>query len=574
MKYIFIFFGIFIISAVAGCGRNYDRTEALLAHAESIMEEYPDSAMAMLDTIDPTSLRDDRIRALYALLITQARYKNYINETNDSLIDSSVKYYINSDDKYHLMKAHFLKGWVNYTTESYSTAMYSAMNAKKVAEDLSDVYYLAKSYELASLISHDTYNISDAIIYTKKAVQYYEQNPAHKLNAQYCILDLAVSYYNQSRYDESAAILDSLYLYVESYDSVLTGSLANVYIPILFRQERFDDVKTIIDRYSNYPGFFNNDTYDYKILSQYYLLSGDIKKASEYIDSARSISTDVNSDIDLLTAEYNLAKYIDNDSMKISALEKLYEASNLKFKRLRDDVAIKAERNFFQSEVSIQKEVADNRYYIIILLIVSSLIIYLSIGWFLSDKNKKLSISKLRLELLLSNTVDMHKKEIIEKTREIEKLKKQITDNLGNSESLNNKIKILENHIKEIKSRQLVIETTKLTITQNPIVQKILMESKSENSLPPISKEEWECLYSIIKTAYPHFFEQLYAVHSLSDFQIQLSVLMKIGVNNTGIAKLLYKSASAITMQQQRLYNKLNKIQDSFSSWKDFIEKI
>lgn len=565
---------LLIIVLSVACSRNNDIDNAL-SHAESVMEDYPDSALAILDTINPASLRGDRQKALYTLLQTQYRYKKYCTEDSDSLINETIGYFIDSDDRYHLMKSYFLKGWINYSNEYYYDAMLGAMGSLDIAQELSDNYYIAKSYELASLISHDTYNLKDAIKYTEKSIHYYRQPPVHELNARYCVMDLALNYSNQSRYEESLNILDSLYQNEESYDSVFIGEMGCIYLSVLYQLNRFDDMKTVIEKYGDYPYILSGgDTYDYKILSHYYLISGDVKRAKEYIDSARNISADANTDVDLLFAEYEFAKFIDNDSMRISVLEKLYGTADLKFKRLRDDVALKAERNFFQNEAVKHQEVADGRYYIIILLIVSAIVVCLSIGWFLTDKNKKLRINKLRLEGLLSNTLEIHHKEFVEKEREIERLKRQLSENKENSESLDNKIKILENQIKDVKSRQLAIESNKLTITQNPIVQKILMESKAEDNLSPISKEEWECLYDIIKTAHPYFFEQLYAVHSLSDFQMQLSVLMKIGVNNAGIAKLLYKSSSAITMQQRRLYDRLNKINGSFTSWKDFIDKI
>ena len=47
----------------------------------------------MLNTLSPDEMRQNRTRALYALLYTQAQEKNYVYETDDSLINIAVEYY-------------------------------------------------------------------------------------------------------------------------------------------------------------------------------------------------------------------------------------------------------------------------------------------------------------------------------------------------------------------------------------------------------------------------------------------------------------------------------------------------
>lgn len=82
--------------AVASCSRTDD---ARLAVAERQMAEHPDSALQMLRQIDATSLNRHNT-ALYALLLTQAQYKNDITATSDSLINIALDYF--SDGKRHI----------------------------------------------------------------------------------------------------------------------------------------------------------------------------------------------------------------------------------------------------------------------------------------------------------------------------------------------------------------------------------------------------------------------------------------------------------------------------------------
>lgn len=57
------------------------------------MAEYPDSALIFLESIPFPQKLSRADRALYALLLTQARYKNYITLDDDSLIKVAVDYY-------------------------------------------------------------------------------------------------------------------------------------------------------------------------------------------------------------------------------------------------------------------------------------------------------------------------------------------------------------------------------------------------------------------------------------------------------------------------------------------------
>ena len=69
-----------------------------LNHAEVLMNEYPDSAWTVLNALSPDEMGQNRTRARYVLLYTQAQDKTYRDETNDSLISIAVDYYLNTDD--------------------------------------------------------------------------------------------------------------------------------------------------------------------------------------------------------------------------------------------------------------------------------------------------------------------------------------------------------------------------------------------------------------------------------------------------------------------------------------------
>ena len=63
--------------------------------AEELMNERPDSSLLLLSGIDQNNLKSKKEHARFALLLSQAYDKNYIDKIDDSLIYSAALYYSN-----------------------------------------------------------------------------------------------------------------------------------------------------------------------------------------------------------------------------------------------------------------------------------------------------------------------------------------------------------------------------------------------------------------------------------------------------------------------------------------------
>ena len=102
----------------------------LLLSADSLMEIYPDSALSILESISSPQKLPCADRALYALLLTQARHKNYIALGDDSLIKTAVEYYGDKKKSVRAAKAHYYwgatyreKGYTSFAVEEYLAAI-------------------------------------------------------------------------------------------------------------------------------------------------------------------------------------------------------------------------------------------------------------------------------------------------------------------------------------------------------------------------------------------------------------------------------------------------------------------
>lgn len=129
-----IFWVLFLLVACNG-QQNHNRQ---LVIADSLMQSRPDSALNILRGISMGELATQVDSAYYALLLTQARDKNYIVQTDDSLICYAVAYYDGANDVRMQAKAHYYWGCVyrdmNQQAEAIREFLIAAPLTKKAKE--------------------------------------------------------------------------------------------------------------------------------------------------------------------------------------------------------------------------------------------------------------------------------------------------------------------------------------------------------------------------------------------------------------------------------------------------------
>ena len=118
MKRTLYLLSMWTLLLLTGCNDPKSVTDAL-TRAEALMDEDPDSAWAVLNTLSPDEMGQNRTRALYALLYTQAQDKTYRDETNDSLISIAVDYYRHTDDARRKFLSYYYKGRVHFNVKGF-----------------------------------------------------------------------------------------------------------------------------------------------------------------------------------------------------------------------------------------------------------------------------------------------------------------------------------------------------------------------------------------------------------------------------------------------------------------------
>lgn len=168
---------------------------------ERYMDVYPDSALLLLEQIPhPEKLRGKQ-RADYALLLTQARDKNYLDSLqSDSLIKIAVDYYKNGEDKVKAGKALFYYGKVMHLQDNDTLAIQAYLSALAKLEKTEEYKLQGFVHEYIGVLNTDRKLYKDALDNYQSSA-YCFQKAVDTLGVIYVYRDIARIYYVEQKYD-------------------------------------------------------------------------------------------------------------------------------------------------------------------------------------------------------------------------------------------------------------------------------------------------------------------------------------------------------------------------------------
>ena len=146
-----------------------------LSMAELLLREQPDSSLMILKAIRPEELKTQKIRADYALLVSLALDKNYIDIQSDSIIKPSVEYYSKRGCTRNRMLTWYSLGIVQKNAGEYIPSMISFEKAENDACALEDYFYLGLIYQNKASLFNKTNNNPAVVDCLKRAVVYFEK---------------------------------------------------------------------------------------------------------------------------------------------------------------------------------------------------------------------------------------------------------------------------------------------------------------------------------------------------------------------------------------------------------------
>ncbi|WP_299230216.1 hypothetical protein, partial [uncultured Bacteroides sp.] len=407
-----------------------------LVHAESVMFDYPDSALHILKSMPMPSARwDKENHALWCLLTTQAMYKQMMKISSDSLIRITYEYYKPTDNVLRKAMSALYMGGVNYNLGNIEESVRFYLVAKTEMEKTNDykLGYLVMSglgriYLYRNLIEYAFEACQSAYNYSVKDSNLrYQMVSLQYLARCYCLLNNLDK--AEQVYEQSAEL--ALKLKNDNFYAVVQQELALVYIA----QKRFYESLEVVQTLQ--PSF------------QTYLLRGQIYLCLSKSDSAlyylkKSLRTDnvytkrsVYKTLYQLSCDSELNIYMKEfcDSLLF------YTDSVMSLDKGKEIIAYKEKydhQKLITEQLRLKLEKADAQRLLFIITIC--LIVVISVVAYLYQKRlvRKETTIRKQSEQLQNYMLQLHEYEtrLMQNNRYMEELQEQIAGQEVNSEDI------------------------------------------------------------------------------------------------------------------------------------------
>ena len=175
------------------------------------------AALATLDSIDATAISSRKQNARYALLYSEALYKNYIPAMNDSLIMTAVRYYSVGNHTEQLFRAFYQLGCIYNEQGQLNDAAVALTQAELLVDRIDDDYRSGLLYTQLGNVFFSSFDFYRAEHYYRLAQDKYESAglDRHKTHALY---DVAGCLLQQKQYVSAHSILMEVQNWASSND--------------------------------------------------------------------------------------------------------------------------------------------------------------------------------------------------------------------------------------------------------------------------------------------------------------------------------------------------------------------
>lgn len=367
-----------IVLSSTGCAMEYSKD---FDKAETLMQEHPKDALALLDSIKQHPIKGKAANARFALLYSQALDKNYIDVTDDSLISIAEAWYTKKGSIREKYLSHYYKGVVNSNAKKYPEAITAFSRAEKYEKELGDNYLLGQLYNQMGYIYERHYDYTKSLDAFVRAYDFYEQ--AGKTNHKnYMLMNIAGCYWNMGDYDNSEIYYKkALDLGVwTNYKSLIEQSVIGL-IGQYVEQKRYGEAKRIYEEYRieitpNRPKYAGN-------LARMHYMTGDVENGEKFMDLAWKYACTAGDSIFLWFQKYRSYKEMRNQDLAFLNLEKAYGRQNQDISLKLSQPVSEIQKQFLEKDMEYirYKMVSDRKMMaalVLLIVIFSSFILYIA----------------------------------------------------------------------------------------------------------------------------------------------------------------------------------------------------
>ena len=585
---------ISIITSLISCTHNKNYTTTFqpeLAKAEAIMYRYPDSALHILQGIQPDNPSNNEQYATWALLMTQAQYKNQI-EQSDSLINIAYSYFINQDNAQRKALALYYKGilcheshhaedalsfYLEATTEIEKTNDYqlgflinSEVGLMYLYRKLNDyaMEYFEKAHHNAELSDNQTY-IAFSFIYIARA---FSQKKQYNKAIEYYEKAIKIGQVNNYPTILASAMNETSFLFLKTGENKKALQYAKDCIKIKKTDQRIfslGDTYRYLKMYDSAYFYLNQACLSPNIhtaRSAYQALfyisqeEKDYKKAVEYSNKLwfyqDSIGkTDRNKALIEMQEKYDQQKIINENNL--SQIKKDRIIRNVLIALIILSFIIAITNYLYQRKIVSQKQE---------ILEKEEKIRYFTMK--IHENETLINRNKMRIEEL---TIQMEgSQEIKEQWKEQNKIRQEIQQQNEMLKLENNKLQNhISNYAQSLKEKSKELEAMEHLSEENQYLHKreaflcnqLINQTELFNKLKTtkyIDNKLWQEIKEKIDLLFDNYTKRLYhQIPSLTDGDIQICCLIKLRFSNGDIANMLAISPTSVSKRKLRLKERI-----------------
>ena len=585
---------ISIITSLISCTHNKNYTTTFqpeLAKAEAIMYRYPDSALHILQGIQPDNPSDNEQYATWALLMTQAQYKNQI-EQSDSLINIAYSYFTKHDNAQRKALALYYKGILCHESHHAEDALSFYLEAATEIEKTNDyqlgflinseiglmylyrklndyaMEYFEKAHHNAELSDNQTY-IAFSFIYIARA---FSQKKQYNKAIEYYEKAIKIGQVNNYPTILASAMNETSFLFLKTGDNKKALQYAKDCIKIKKTDQRIfslGDTYRYLKMYDSAYFYLNQACLSPNIHTArsayqalYYISQEekDYKKAVEYSNKLwfyqDSIGkTDRNKALIEMQEKYDQQKIINENNL--SQIKKDRIIRNVLIALIILSFIIAITNYLYQRKIVSQKQEISEK---------EEKIRYFTMK--IHENETLINRNKMRIEEL---TIQMEGSlEIKEQWKEQNKIRQEIQQQNEMLKLENNKLQNhISNYAQSLKEKSKELEAMEHLSKENQYLHKreaflcnqLINQTELFNKLKTtkyIDNKLWQEIKEKIDLLFDNYTKRLYhQIPSLTDGDIQICCLIKLRFSNGDIANMLAISPTSVSKRKLRLKERI-----------------
>lgn len=507
----------------ASCSLRHDAN--IVSEAEALMAQSQyEEAYSLIKTIDGRELRPgSELQARYALVYTRGQYKNYDDAASDSLISLAVQYYEANGTTSEKFYAYLYQGLVQYFLRDYYRSSTSLLRALANAQDVEDHYSRGQMFTYLSLIN-GALQCSEEEMYARQAAQEYQaaELQVYYLNALSLVAQAKL---HKADFESCRIVLDSVLTEAnicQAPDIIREALILKAHYEVLI--DSLSLAESTYMQLANDYGFSRTSS-DLGNLALIALHNQDLPTATDYLTSAEESLRSPSDTIVFLINSMDFYRRTNDDTKLICCQDSLLRYYEQLYSMERSHATITAQRDYAKLQIGMLQARNDlNR-----LTAISACVclVLLTLLFFANWKKKK--------ALILAQ---------------------------------HEKIKYLKSQLRlSMESRDKAMHEIRSSDEYKTILDKLQRQKG-------LSPSEYESLHSLFATHLPEFVDALNDLLHMSETELNVSILIKLGFNPSDIAILTNKTQSAISQIRARLYHKAFAQKGTPSDWDNLIKSI